>query len=101
MAKVPVLPIRFFDKNSFFFYFLGLINWRIRLLRMPQEVFNKKKQFPRIGVGQIITVEEQLKYKSLNEYGTFLRNSIYQMPLPTSFIFKNDWLDRLRNKPSE
>ena len=25
-VKVPVLPIRFFDKNSAFFYFLGLIN---------------------------------------------------------------------------
>lgn len=101
MAKVPVLPIRFFDKNSFFFYFLGLINWRIRLLRMPQEIFNKKKQQPRIGIGQIITVEEQLKYKNLNEFGFLLRNSIYQMPLPTSFIFKDDLLDKLRNKSSE
>ena len=101
MAKVPILPIRFFDKNSFFFYFLGLINWRIRLLRMPQEIFNKKKQLPRIGVGQIITVEEQLKYKNLNEFGALLRDSIYQMPLPSSFIFRDDWLKQLRNKSSE
>lgn len=100
-AKVPVLPIRFFDKNSFIFYFLGLINWRIRLLRMPYEVFNKKKQLPRIGIGPIIPVEEQLKYKNLNDFGVLLRNSIYQMPLPKSFIFKDNWLDKLRNKSSE
>ncbi|HWS00615.1 MAG TPA: 1-acyl-sn-glycerol-3-phosphate acyltransferase, partial [Prolixibacteraceae bacterium] len=61
-AKVPIMPIRFFDTNSFLFYFLGLINWRIRLLRMPHELFNKRDHDIRIGIGNLISVEEQEQY---------------------------------------
>lgn len=85
MAKVPIVPIRFFDKNSPFFYLLGLINWRIRLLRMPSEVFNKKNQRPRIGIGEIITVEEQEQFNDISSFGFFLRRAVYDMPLPESF----------------
>jgi putative hemolysin len=85
-AEVPVLPIRFFDKNSPFFYFLGFINWRIRLLRLPSEVFNKKDQVPRIGIGNIIPVEKQKQFASAEELGIFLRKSVYGMPLPATFI---------------
>ncbi len=85
MAKVPIVPIRFFDQNSPFFYFLGLINWKIRLLRMPSEVFNKRKQMPRIGIGEIISVEEQENFNDIRSFGLFLRKSVYNMPLPDSF----------------
>ncbi len=85
-VKVPVLPVRFFDKNSHFFYFLGLLNWRIRLLRLPSEVFNKKDQEPRIGIGKIVTVEEQRQFTDTESYGAFLRKMVYEMPLPQNFI---------------
>lgn len=85
-VKVPVLPIRFFDKNSSYFYFLGLLNWRIRLLRLPSEVFNKKDQEPRIGIGKIVTVEEQKQFRDAESLGGFLRKMVYEMPLPGSFV---------------
>ena len=85
-VKVPILPIRFFDKNSPFFYFLGLINWRIRLLRLPSEVFNKKDHEPRIGIGNIISVEEQAQLTGTEAFGVFLRKAVYEMPLPATFI---------------
>jgi putative hemolysin len=85
-VKVPVLPVRFFDKNSHFFYFLGLLNWRIRLLRLPSEVFNKKDQEPRIGIGKIITVEEQRQFADAESLGSFLRKMVYEMPLPGNFV---------------
>ena len=85
MAKVPVLPIRFFDINSPFFYFLGTINWRIRSIRMPYELFNKQKQHPRIGIGKILSVEEQAKYKDPRSLGAFLRRAVYEMPRPKDF----------------
>ncbi|MBE0679597.1 MAG: 1-acyl-sn-glycerol-3-phosphate acyltransferase [Bacteroidales bacterium] len=85
-VKVPVLPVRFFDKNSHFFYFLGLLNWRIRLLRLPSEVFNKKDQEPRIGIGKIITVEEQRQFADNESLGSFLRKMVYEMPLPGNFV---------------
>jgi putative hemolysin len=85
-AKVPILPIRFFDTNSKFFYFLGLIDWRIRALRQPAELFNKRGQKHRIGIGKIITVEEQEHYNDLGSFSAFLRKTIYEMPLPQTFI---------------
>ncbi len=85
-VKVPVLPLRFFDKNSPFFYFLGLINWRVRVLRLPYEVFNKKKQEIRIAIGNIISVEEQKLFADVGSLSTFLRKSVYEMPVPVSFI---------------
>jgi putative hemolysin len=85
-VKLPVLPIRFFDKNSSFFYFLGLINWRVRLLRLPSEVFNKRDQSPRIGIGNLIAPKEQAMYQDPVSLGDFLRKKVYEMPLPDTFI---------------
>ncbi|MBP8959067.1 MAG: lysophospholipid acyltransferase family protein [Bacteroidales bacterium] len=88
-AKVPVIPISFFDTNSPFFYFLGLINWKVRNLRLPSELFNKKGQKPRIGIGKIIYVDEQEQYKDIDTFGEFLREAVYNMPLPSSFTPRN------------
>lgn len=85
VAKVPIVPIRFFDQNSPFFYFLGVLNWRIRLVRMPYELFNKSKQNPRIGIGKIISVEEQEQFTDYKSLGVFLRKAVYEMPKPTLF----------------
>lgn len=88
-VKVPVVPVRFFDGNSPFFYFLGIINWKIRLLRMPSELFNKRKEKIRIGIGKIISVEEQEQFPDAAALGDFLRKSVYEMPLPDSFISRS------------
>ena len=90
-AKVPIIPIRFYDKNSILFYFLGLINWRIRLIRMPYELFNKRNKKVRLGIGNTISVEEQQKFTDLKSYGKFLRKSVYNMPKPESFITKTEF----------
>lgn len=84
-ANVPVLPIRFFDKNSPFFYFLGVINWRVRSVRMAYEVFNKEKQKPRIGIGELISAEELSRFSDVREMGHFLRKAIYKMDIPKHF----------------
>jgi len=81
-ANVPVLPLRFFDGNSPLFYFLGLINWRIRLMRMPHEVFNKRDRPVRLAVGEIIPPEELARFDHPEKAAAFLRRSVYEMPLP-------------------
>ena len=79
-AGVPVLPVRFFDGNSAFYYSLGLIDWRIRLLRLPSEVFNKRGRNFRIGIGRLITADEIREYgKNLESLGNLLRASVYDM----------------------
>ena len=84
-AKVPIVPIRFFDRNSNFYFFLGLIDWKVRLLRLCHEMFNKKKKPVRLGIGETISLEEQAKYKDPEEFKRFIRSKVYDMPLPEHF----------------
>ncbi|HNW51726.1 MAG TPA: 1-acyl-sn-glycerol-3-phosphate acyltransferase [Prolixibacteraceae bacterium] len=88
-AKVPIVPIRFFDQNSSLFYFLELINWRIRLIRMPRELFNKNGNLTRLAIGNIVTVEEQAKFPDAHQLGEHLRKIIYDMPLPDTFVLRS------------
>lgn len=82
-SKVPVVPVRFFDGNSIFFYYLGASHgWKVRLLRFPHEVMNKGGQTLRIGIGPIISPEAQAECSSLEELRSLLRNSIYSQTLP-------------------
>ena len=75
--KVPVVPVHFLDRNSNFYYSLGLIDWRIRLLRLPAEVFNKKGKRTRIAIGRIITPQQQEEIRDPEQFGLFLRNKVY------------------------
>ena len=80
--KVPVLPIRFFDRNSSFFYFLGLIDWKVRILRLPKEVLNKSGRQVRVGIGPVISVEEQNEASTTESLRELLRNAVYGMAMP-------------------
>lgn len=83
-AKVPVVPVRFFDGNSPFFYYLGAIHgWKVRVLRFPHEVMNKRGKTIRIGIGPIITPEQQAECTSLEELRSLLRNSVYSQTAPS------------------
>lgn len=74
--KVPVIPVRFFDQNTNWFYFLGLINWRLRTLRLPREILNKEGKTVRLGIGEIISVEEQMRVPEA-DFAAMLRSSVY------------------------
>jgi putative hemolysin len=88
-AKVPIVPVRFFDRNSNFFYLLELIDWRIRTLRLPYELFNKEGRITRIGIGDIISVEEQAKFSDPKQLGDFLYHTIYNIQTSKSFVFRD------------
>lgn len=83
-VKVPVLPIRFFDGNTLFYYLLGLIGWRVRLLRLIPEVYTKAGKIMHVGIGPLITVEEQQKAASsgTDNLARLLRSSVYAMDSP-------------------
>jgi len=89
-AGVPVIPVRFFDRNSLFFYRLGLIDWKVRLMRLCWEVFNKRGKDVRLGIGETISVERQKACASLEEYGQLLRSSVYDLPLPDTFLRRSE-----------
>ena len=85
-ARVPIVPIHFLDHNSWFYYSLGLIDWKVRLLRLPRELLNKSKGKHRVAIGETISVEQQDLLTDLEAYKAFLRASVYQMPVPETFI---------------
>jgi len=91
-ARVPVIPVRFFDRNSMFYYSLGLIDWKVRLLRLCGEVFNKRNKLIRLGIGAVITPEAQAMCGSIEELGSLLRRSVYGMPMPDSFIHRSEMI---------
>ena len=84
-AAVPVLPIRFFDRNSLLFYLLGLIDYRVRLVRLCHEMFNKKNRTVRVGIGPVISPEE-FGNLALDELSAFLRKRVYGMEEPSEFV---------------
>ena len=89
-AHCPVIPVRFFDHNSMFYYWLGVISWKIRVLRLPREFFNKRNKQERIGIGEIISVEEQAEYKNSKDLGEFLRHRLYDMEMPDNFTLRHN-----------
>lgn len=92
---VPIVPVRFFDGNSRFYYRLGLIDWKVRLLRLPSEIFNKNGKRMRIGIGQVITPEKQAEFSDLKEFGAYLRSSVYDMPEPENYIRRKELPERI------
>ena len=75
--NVPVVPVHFLDRNSNFYYSLGLIDWRVRLLRLPGEVFNKRGRVTRIALGEIIPPERMQEFDDIDMLRNFLRNKVY------------------------
>lgn len=77
--KVPVIPIYFHGHNSWMFTLLGIIDWRLRTLRLPTEVFNKKGYDFRVSVGEIISPETMAQYSTPEELGAFLKQQTYNL----------------------
>lgn len=77
--NVPVLPVHFIGRNSDFYYSLGLIGWKVRLLRLPAEVFNKRAKSTRIAIGEIITPEQLSEYQEIGPLNDFLRSKVYNL----------------------
>lgn len=81
-AEVPVLPIRFFDGNSPSFYRIGnTLGWKVRTLRLPHELMNKRGGCIRMGVGPLISVERQNACRTLDELRQMLRAAVYSQQL--------------------
>ncbi|MBD5310514.1 MAG: hypothetical protein HDS10_08875 [Bacteroides sp.] len=77
--KVPVIPIFFHGHNSIFFNILGMIDWRLRTMRLPKELFRKYGKEVHVSVGEPISVEEQAKCADLDELGKLLREKTYAL----------------------
>lgn len=77
--KVPVVPIYFHGHNSWKFTALGMIDWRLRTLRLPVEVFNKKGYNFRVSIGNTISPDTLAQYSTPEQLGAFLKQETYKM----------------------
>lgn len=75
--QVPVIPIYFHCRNSTFCNILGRLDWRLRTMRLPRELFSSYNKKIRVSFGEPISVEEQNKFSTLQELGDFLRSKTY------------------------
>lgn len=78
-TKVPVVPIYFHGHNSLIFNMLGLIDWRIRTLRLPKEFFLMRGKEIHVSIGEPVTPEELAQHPGLDDLGQFLRQRTYQL----------------------
>jgi putative hemolysin len=76
-ANVPVLPVYFDCLNSKWFYFLGLLSWKLRILRLPGEAFNKKGKNLQVHIGNLIAPETIQMYTQDTDLSRFLYDSTY------------------------
>lgn len=77
--QVPVIPIYFHCKNSTFCNILGKVDWRLRTMRLPGELFSSYHKDIRVSFGDPISVETQNQFASLTELGAFLREKTYEL----------------------
>ena len=77
--NVPVIPIFFHGSNSTFFNILGLIDWRLRTLRLPRELFASYNKTIRVTIGEPISPEKQNEYSTPEDLGRFLREETYKL----------------------
>lgn len=88
-AHVPVVPIRFADHNSWFYYALGLIDYRVRFARLFHELTNKRGTHPRMIIGPTIGVE-QLDAVPDEQFKAFLRSSVYDLQEPEHYTLRSE-----------
>jgi putative hemolysin len=80
-ANVPVFPVYFDCLNSKFFYLLGHIYWKLRILRVAKEAFNKKGQTLHVYIGNPIFPEKISRFKEDVALANFLYKSTYEAKL--------------------
>ncbi|MDP4963538.1 MAG: lysophospholipid acyltransferase family protein [Salibacteraceae bacterium] len=76
-AEVPVIPIFFSGGNSIFFHLLGLINPKLRTIKLPSELLNKKNKTIEVRIGKPISVKEQSQFEDNEKFGRYLRSKTY------------------------
>ncbi len=76
---MPIIPIYFQGKNSRLFHFLGRIHPKLQTVKLPTELFNKRRKVINIRIGSPIPVKEQNEFRDISRYGRYLRTKTYAL----------------------
>lgn len=78
-AEVPVIPIFFSGQNSHLFQILARIHPYLRTVKLPSELFNKKRQLIKIRIGNPILPGEHKGFEDYEQFGRYLRLKTYAL----------------------
>lgn len=78
-AGVPIIPVYFQGKNSRLFHFMGRIHPKLQTVKLPTELFNKRRRIVNVRIGTPIPVKEQNGFGDINRYGRYLRTITYAL----------------------
>ena len=78
-AKAPILPIYFHGNNSLSFHFLGMINDKLRTIKLASELTNKRNKTIRVRIGKVIPVDMQDQFNDTKMFGRYLRAKTYAL----------------------
>jgi hypothetical protein len=56
-----------------------MFGWKVRSMRLPKEILNKAGREIRVGIGPVISVEEQQECANWKDLGIKLREAVYGM----------------------
>lgn len=77
--KVPVVPVYFKARNSFWFYLLASIHPKLRTVKLPSEIFSQKKKPILVRIGKPIMPAEIDEYPDEESLKSFLRTRTYML----------------------
>jgi len=83
-AGATVIPVCLSGNNSMLFHVLGLINPRLRKIKLPSEILNKRDKKIDVRVGGAIREAEQNEFDNIHEFGRYLRTRTYLLGKPIS-----------------
>ncbi|MDR3251751.1 MAG: lysophospholipid acyltransferase family protein [Tannerella sp.] len=78
-VNLPVIPVYFDCLNSKFFYLLGRISWKLRVLRVAKEAFNKKGKTIDVYIGKPISSEIIGQFDNDDDLAAFLYDTTYKI----------------------
>ncbi len=76
-AGVKVIPVYIEGRNSLLYHLMGMINPKLRKLRLPSEFFNKKSKPVKVRIGQAIRPQELKPFTNTGELRDYLRAKTY------------------------
>ncbi|MBN1769222.1 MAG: lysophospholipid acyltransferase family protein [Prolixibacteraceae bacterium] len=76
-AEVPVVPVYFSGSNSRIFHLLGMINPKLKMAKLPSELFHKKRKEVSIRIGSLIRKKEIEAFTDIHQLGRYLRARTY------------------------
>ncbi|MEI8005095.1 MAG: lysophospholipid acyltransferase family protein [Bacteroidota bacterium] len=80
-ARIPIVPVYFAGHNSILFNFLGFVHPVLRTIKLPSELYNKKRKEIQVRIGSPVQVRDQDEFHDIEEFGRFLRMKTYTLGL--------------------